>query len=84
MFGIGKAKSTEPLPVYMDEVEFSQLLAIVESGFGTFAPFNAIVRNYFSRQLVTAVSSQSTGGQPRLVKLSEGVMEIAVEFTRES
>ena len=31
MFGIGKAKSTEPLPVYMDEVEFSQLLAIVES-----------------------------------------------------
>ena len=31
MFGMGKKKSDEPLPVYMDEVEFSQLLAIVEA-----------------------------------------------------
>jgi SAM-dependent methyltransferase len=31
MFGIGKRKISEELPVYMDEVEFSQLLAIVES-----------------------------------------------------
>ena len=31
MFEIGKRKTPQGLPVYMDEVEFSQLLAIVES-----------------------------------------------------
>jgi len=31
MFGLGKSPSTDPLPVYMDPIEFSQLLAIVES-----------------------------------------------------
>jgi hypothetical protein len=31
MFGIGKRRTEDPLPVYMDPVEFSQVLAVVEA-----------------------------------------------------
>lgn len=40
------------------------LLAVIEAGFGTFTPFNKLVRQVFANKLATGDASPSSEGQP--------------------